>query len=508
MSNKKNIERLFQEKFKDFEATPPKHVWGAIETSLNEKNSKSRKVIPLWWQLGGAAAAIILLALLGNLFLFPSEVDIPSTQTITDKEIKQEVEKDTKDTNVVESNTEEAIVNTEASEEKGLPTSEKSIKTTNVIVTTSESNSSEVNDSTKNQKEYQSTVAETNGDGSRRPEYNKSLGGGAGNNIAGEESTVAQDAIANNLDTPDKLDKTEMEKSVVGDTNQSLAEASTNTNTDERDEVDENEDKPSIFEVVDAMNEEEAVAEVESVNRPKWAVSPNVAPIYYNSLSEGSPISRDFSNNSKEGKVNMSYGINVAYNVSKRLSIRSGVNSVNMSYATNDIEFAPVAIATSSSNDQLSNITFKSAENSIRVTNSKAPNFNDISEFESKSENISEGDINQKFGYLEVPMELKYRLIDRKLGLNVIGGFSSLFLTDNEVSLETNNLSNEVGEANNLNDLSFSTNIGLGLDYQLSNQFLLNLEPMFKYQLNTFSREDGGFSPYILGVYTGISFKF
>jgi len=31
---------------------------------------------------------------------------------------------------------------------------------------------------------------------------------------------------------------------------------------------------------------------------------------------------------------------------------------------------------------------------------------------------------------------------------------------------------------------------------------------MFKYQLNTFSKNDGGFKPYYLGVYTGLNFRF
>ena len=118
------------------------------------------------------------------------------------------------------------------------------------------------------------------------------------------------------------------------------------------------------------------------------------------------------------------------------------------------------------------------------------------------------GSMVQQLGYLEVPMELNYRLLDNKFGINVIGGVSSLFLLDNAVSLESNELVTEMGAANNVNDVSFSTNIGLGLDYKINNALKINLEPMFKYQLNTFNNTSGEFRPYTIGVYSGLRFQF
>src|SRR5690606_5912532 len=158
------------------------------------------------------------------------------------------------------------------------------------------------------------------------------------------------------------------------------------------------------------------------------------------------------------------------------------------------------------------NVRFNSPSGSqpnIALSDGKTPLYTPDNELQARSENSYQGSINQKFGYLEVPLELKYRLIDTKVGVNIIVGFSSLFLMDNKVTISTdNNLKSEVGEASNLNDTSFSTNIGIGLDYQFSDKLLFNLEPMFKYQMGTFSSDDGGFSPYMLGVYTGLSFSF
>ena len=114
----------------------------------------------------------------------------------------------------------------------------------------------------------------------------------------------------------------------------------------------------------------------------------------------------------------------------------------------------------------------------------------------------------QQLGYLEVPLELNYALVDNKFGVNLIGGFSSLLLVDNSIALNSGDLTTEVGEANNVNNLNFSANMGLGVNYKFSQNLRLNVEPVFKYQLNTFSETDGTFRPYTMGIYSGLNFRF
>ena len=70
MSDKKHIDRLFQERFKDFEANPDPNVWNDIQSSLNA-NKKRRRVIPLWWKISGVAALLILSFTIGN-FIYNS----------------------------------------------------------------------------------------------------------------------------------------------------------------------------------------------------------------------------------------------------------------------------------------------------------------------------------------------------------------------------------------------------------------------------------------------------
>lgn len=68
MSNKKHIDRLFQERFKNFEATPSDTVWNNIRAELDTKKKK-RRIIAIWWRYAGIAALLVLLITAGALFL-------------------------------------------------------------------------------------------------------------------------------------------------------------------------------------------------------------------------------------------------------------------------------------------------------------------------------------------------------------------------------------------------------------------------------------------------------
>ena len=212
--------------------------------------------------------------------------------------------------------------------------------------------------------------------------------------------------------------------------------------------------------------------------------------------------------NSKSGNVNLSYGLRVSYDINKKLSIRSGLQRVDYGYDTNDISFS--ASLTASTNDQIDNINYASTSRNLVVRNMED---NKRSEQEISLEFVAQnpardGRMIQDFGYIEFPLEVNYALLDQKFGIRVIGGFSSLFLVSNSVVLEANGNTVEMGEANNINDLNLSTNIGFGLNYKFSPTLQLNLEPMFKYQLNTFTQTAGNFQPFSVGIYTGLNFKF
>ena len=232
-----------------------------------------------------------------------------------------------------------------------------------------------------------------------------------------------------------------------------------------------------------------------------------IAPVYYNSFG-GSGIDAEFSNNKKSGDVNLSYGVQVSYTVNNRLTVRSGINKVDLGYKTEQVSFSPSiqpsTISSINYNDNSSLIQLSSSNKSSLVNSPSTS----IAEFDTNTINSSNA-LNQQLGYIEIPVEAEYALINKKIGVQLIGGVSTLFLNNNSITLEEgNNIVSELGESNSLNGTSFSTNVGLGFDYKFTDRIQFNLEPMSKYQLNAYNKSVSDCRPYYLGLYTGVSIKF
>jgi hypothetical protein len=244
--------------------------------------------------------------------------------------------------------------------------------------------------------------------------------------------------------------------------------------------------------------EEKKIAE----NMSRWKVRPNVAPIFMNS-SKGSPIDSQFSDNTKEFENSLSLGLGVDYAVTSKISVRTGISKFDLGYNTNEIVFYKDLNAKNFSNRGLQTIRMKPEMEGLVIEDKRVSQSQELA-----FQNKDDGYLNQQMSYMEVPVEVSYKLLDRKFGIQFITGVSTLFLNDNKVSVISNGRSTTVGEVNNLSKVHFSTNIGLGFKYSFWKSFEANFEPTFKYQINTFNENSGGFKPYIIGLYSGLSYKF
>lgn len=231
----------------------------------------------------------------------------------------------------------------------------------------------------------------------------------------------------------------------------------------------------------------------------KWSVGPTVAPVFYNSLQNGSPLNNALSNNTKTSDNALSIGVKVNYQLSNKFFIQSGVNKVELAYNTKNVN-----ALISSSKNALSNIN--TDKPGVILTPVGIGRSNGVGTQLNKS--TVSGDLNQSIEYFELPIEMKYNLYDKRIGLNVVGGFSTLILSNNSLSMITQSEVTDLGNANNLNDLNFSGNLGVDFDYKISKSWYLNVAPMFKYQFNTYSGNSGNFRPYYFGLYSGLNYKF
>jgi len=550
MSDKKHIDRIFQEKLKDLEATPNPKVWENIQSKLEQPKEDKEKIFPIWLRIGSIAALLLVLLTIGNHYnsnrnnaTKTNVVDIENVVNPSEKEknstnANSTNSENTKNAIVEESNaaskngeTMDAIQNASEENKNSTNSSIASSNSSQNTITTSNSNTnnSVVNNASKNNKTYtsvtgnkrkattnkQTQIVATNTNSSL---YTNTENGTAN---AAQSSNTNKNAIANNSRERDttisntnanalaqnsnstngnvtQLDKNKVASALENSATNALAENTTNTEeenttTDAETEKDETSIEEEIAKVEDLIEKEE------KVNR--WQVYANIAPVYYNTLGKGSHMDDQFIDNSKSGETNTSYGVNVSYAFNDKLKLRSGVNSLNLSYDTDNVIIyqnisgnnAPALKNINFNNDQ--NISAISANNLVvQQAVGLLPN-----------ENAA---ISQRIGYYEVPMELEYTVSSKKFGVNVIAGLSTFILNDNKIFSEFDGRKTEIGEANNINDVSFSGNLGLGLDYKFSNKIKFNVQPTFKYQMNAFENTSGNFKPYIIGIYTGLSYKF
>jgi hypothetical protein len=524
MSEKKNIDRLFQEKFKDFEVVPNDAVWNRINESLPNKKKK-RRVIPLWWQIGGIAAAIAILLTIGvSVFtnydnknsIVPfvnSDANNTEKNTVEDEVKRSTTPKQNKlktgfdDIELVDSNNDQDPTlenqkddSTNANDEaKGVTTTKGYQENKNTVVKNHKSEE-------KLELSKKSNLLINKSDTSSNAKV-------ADNTVVNSSATANENT--NQLDTDSQL------KSAIKDSKAKVAELSsaitlnsessaTETTKPEKTTTEpliaENQNKQSIEDAIAEHKDTDLIIEEEEDKQNRWSIAPNVAPVYYSSLGEGSSLNSQFNENSKGGDINMSYGITGSYAISKKLKVRAGINRVDLNQTTSDVfAFTGAEIAARGTEAAFGNISFKNGTQHVSLMSSNMMNRSSVPE--SFNTKIA-GDIDQQFGFIEVPLELEYRVLDTKFGVNIIGGFSTFFLNQNEIYADINGVSTFIGEANNINDTSFSANFGLGMDYSLSKQWNINLEPTFKYQINTFNNTSGDFRPFFVGVYTGLSFKF
>ena len=470
MKDEHNIDRLFQESFKDFEASPPENAWGNIERRL--KADSGRKPIPLWRRLTAAVAVIALLIFAVSQWYISPKLANPA---ITDNS-----------TNGIEGNT------TEESDEI-IPNQEA-----NPIVLASSSDDKNESQQGEEKGTPNENVVSTI--------LNPSIASNDGQAIAMAKSVDANSASElkaskslNVSNSKDVIPAQSLSSSVI-----SFPQGLTFTQLYDSDKDNQIKDEQSLIEVSKLLaleDEKRKTQQSKAEFEPSWSIKPQVSPVFYGNMASGSSIDENLAQNNSQGEVDLSYGLNVGYQLTEKIKIRTGINRVNLNYTTNDLFVLPGADIAS-----LSNVNSADGVIASVVTSQQLDAIVDSQQF-GRQEAIA-SDLRQSIGFIEFPLEVEYRLLDKKFGINIIGGASTFLLNDNSLDIINNQGTTSIGEANNINDLSFSTNLALGFDYMLSNRFLLNLEPTFKYQLNTFESGTTEFQPYFLGIYTGLIFKF
>ena len=244
------------------------------------------------------------------------------------------------------------------------------------------------------------------------------------------------------------------------------------------------------------------------------------SPTVYLRPDMGTGEISDQISSSEQTRLSYTGGVGFAYKLSRKISIQSGLYYATVGNEVDGINsFAGFREYDYTKGDH--NFEVLTSNGTIYTDNAdvflrdysgdrvQTMYTNDV--FDPAKANLSyiNNSLFQNFSYLEMPVIFRYKLVDKNIDFNLIGGLSYNLLVNNSVHTVIDGSRYNVGKTEGLNPLMVSSSLGMGMEYNLTDKFSLNLEPTFKYYLNPFGEFSGLKShPYSFGIFSGLSYKF
>jgi hypothetical protein len=260
--------------------------------------------------------------------------------------------------------------------------------------------------------------------------------------------------------------------------------------------------------------------EEQKVKINRWSVTAMASPTYYLRPELNNDEISDQIHSSEQSRISYSGGVSFAYKITKKLSIQSGLYYSSIGNEVDGISsFAGFREYDYTKGDH----NFEVLTSSGRIFTENADVFlkdysgdrvvtrytNDVFDPAKADLSYINNSLFQNFSYLEMPVILRYKLIDKTVDFNLIGGLSYNLLVNNTVNTVVDGSRYNIGKTAGLNQFMVSSSMGMGIEYNLSKKISLNLEPTFRYYLNPFVEIQGlKMHPYSIGVFSGLSYKF
>lgn len=280
---------------------------------------------------------------------------------------------------------------------------------------------------------------------------------------------------------------------------------------------------PQLLDLISFTASEKELASVKTKRGglSKLMVGGSLSPAYSYVSSGGSSKVSDLKS-SEDGIATYTGGISVALDINSRFSVQTGVSLTTMGQTVYGIDvYAGLSHYYSSKGSFIYSV--ETASGKLIAENT------DLYFFDSKSgsERVStyvpddildptklkldylDSKIKQLFRYVEVPVVARYKIIDRGVDLNLSGGFTYGILIENSAFTVVDRKNVKIGYTDGVNNNFFSSQVGVGMEYDISKSVSLNLEPVFRYYLTPFNDLSGTATrPYSFGVFSGFFFRF
>ncbi len=119
--------------------------------------------------------------------------------------------------------------------------------------------------------------------------------------------------------------------------------------------------------------------------------------------------------------------------------------------------------------------------------------------------------VNNTYRYLSVPIMIRYKLVNKKIGISAGAGISADIFINNQIGNHKEGVSEQTFNSSNsiYKSLGYSGLLNLRMDYKLSKRYSFFLEPGFRTALSSFTKASSVNSyPISLNVGTGLRFQF
>ena len=251
----------------------------------------------------------------------------------------------------------------------------------------------------------------------------------------------------------------------------------------------------------------------------RWKIGAMVSPTYLSTSLKAANQSFGQPGNSENAALSYSGGFSVSYRMSGKLSIQTGLYYSSLGRDITGVSsysgFKPYASSKSGTffGVETSSGTVNSTNNNIYLSDETGDRINEYYSLDNfdpaKSSLVPFGNnLRQNFEYLEVPLMLRYKLVEGKMDFNILGGMSYNFLIGNRAwAVSETGTRMPLGSTTGPDNLLLSSSMGLSMEYNLSEQLSLNLEPQIRYFLST-GGDLGSGNPYTFGIFSGMHFRF
>jgi hypothetical protein len=490
MKNEKEIGKALRDKLSDLEQIPSDNVWNSIQKDLQKRKKERIVLIPFWIKTAGISSVALLFFILNN-----PHIRIDTFNIFKDFDNKKENKNESKNENNIKISNPYQDTN---------PYSQK------------QSNVLNIGSNSINKEENKETVDE-NSVVKRTPKFNprtnlisvstklvhskrnyseKRINSKTIFADSNEKKVKYFNSNKRHKRNSNKYETLQTTSTVLLEQEKSKLDNATYCTSkfskQHSEQVAETPKKDSLENTLERKKRTEVILypkdkqDSTKVITNKFDLFAFIAPTVYGYLTNNSPIDSRLNANPATSQIKFSYGLYISYEITNNWSLRLGVEKTNLNYKTKDVVI-------NTPNYQNVNYINKISNASIY----------------SQSNNSSTMTFIQELEYTDIPLELKYKFVNNKIGIGIITGLTYISLTKNNLYVKLqNSQAIKVGKIQELSNKSFSINFGLGFDYKFSEKLKLNIEPIVKYHLVDYLNQSQNCKPYTFGVQTGLQYSF